>query len=68
MNIISDRDQLVFEYVNWQGEKNIRKVKPHRIWYGSTQWHPNPQWLLEATDIEKQEIRNFALKDIQKIW
>lgn len=57
---------LEFEYVNWEGEKASRKVKPIEIWYGKTEWHPEEQWLLRAIDVEKDAERNFALKDIIK--
>ena len=57
---------LKFEYVNWEGKKATRKVKPIKIWYGKTEWHPKKQWFLKAIDIEKDAERNFALKDIVK--
>lgn len=55
---------LEFIYKNWQGEKSMRRVRPLRFWFGSTQWHPEPQWLLEAIDIDKGEQRDFAIVDI----
>lgn len=33
-------------------------------YFDSNQWHPEPQWLMNATDVEKGELRTFALKDI----
>lgn len=62
----SDSQSLVFEYTNWQKLTGIRKVKPLEIWYGKTEWHPQKQWFLRAVDLEKNEERNFALKDILK--
>ena len=29
--------------------------------FGSTQWHPEPQWLLQAWDVDKDAERDFAL-------
>ena len=55
---------LVFQYLNWRGERATRRVHPKRVWYGSTEWHPEPQWFLEATDLEKEEVRDFAFKDM----
>jgi len=43
----------------------VRTVIPERVWFGSTEWHPEPQWLLEAFDIEKGERRSFAMADIR---
>lgn len=55
---------LRFEYINWEGKKAIRQVKPIEIWFGKTKWHPKKQWFLKAIDIEKDSERSFALKDI----
>lgn len=61
-----DTPELKFEYINWEGKKAIRRVSPIEIWYGKTEWHPKKQWLLRATDLDKNEERNFAVKDILK--
>lgn len=59
--------KLEFMYTNWSGETRLRSVEPISIWYGSTAFHKEPQWILEARDLEKNEIRNFAMRDIQGI-
>jgi len=59
-----DTPELKFEYTNWEGKKAIRRVRPIEIWYGKTEWHPKSQWFLKATDLDKKEERNFAVKDI----
>ena len=53
-------------YTNHRGETATRRILPHRISFGSTEWHPEPQWLLEATDLERNVERSFALKDIRE--
>lgn len=53
-------------YTNYKGETALRKIIPERIWFGSTEWHPEDQWLLDAHDLEKDALRNFAMKDIQQ--
>jgi|GEM_PF-770818 len=50
-------------YTNYRGEAAERTITPKRIWFGATEWHPEPQWLVTAFDAEKQADRNFALKD-----
>jgi hypothetical protein len=50
-------------YTNWRGETAERAIIPARVWFGSTDWHPEPQWFLKAMDTEKGEMRDFALKD-----
>lgn len=57
---------LKFKYKNWEGKIAVRKVKPLKIWYGKTEWHPKEQWLLKALDLDKNEKRDFAVKDIIK--
>lgn len=39
-------------------------IEPIKIWYGSTRWHPDEQWLLKAIDIDKGEERDFAMTQI----
>lgn len=53
-------------YTNWRGETAERSIEPIKIWFGSTEWHKEKQWLLKATDLEKIAERDFALKDIKK--
>jgi predicted DNA-binding transcriptional regulator YafY len=57
---------IFFDYKNWKGEEGTRKVVPIDIWFGSTQYHPEQQWLLKALDVDKQAERDFALNDIIK--
>lgn len=51
-------------YTNYRGEKGNRRISPKNIYYGSTQHHSEPQWLLSAYDMDKQAFRDFAMKDI----
>jgi hypothetical protein len=39
-------------------------VLPTRLYYGSSSWHPRRQWLLDALDLGKGELRTFAIADI----
>lgn len=58
---------MSFVYQNYRGEVGTRSAIPVRVYYGATKWHPERQWLLEALDTQKGEMRAFALKDILKI-
>ena len=61
-----DKDTVVrILYTNYRGETAIRQIVPQRVWYGSTEWHPETQWLLDAVDLEKNAVRAFALKDVR---
>jgi len=35
------------------------------VYWGTTEHHPEPQWLLQAFDIEKKEHRVFAMRQDQ---
>ena len=64
-------------YKNHRGETSVRLVRPLHdsetpdcfggrfvIIFGATQYHPEPQWLMRAFDINKDAERSFAMKDI----
>lgn len=55
-------------YENYRGETSIRHVIPRRIWFGSTEWHPEDQWLLEGYDLDRQEMRSYSLKEIRSFF
>ena len=50
-------------YKNWRGEEGIRHILPIRIFYDSTEWHPEKQWLIEVYDLDKKANRDYALYD-----
>lgn len=58
---------LTIRYRNYKGEEATRRIIPLRPWYGSTSFHPTHQWLLDATDVDKGELRTFAFRDILEI-
>ena len=54
-------------YTNYKGERAWRQILPVRIWYGSTEWHPEAQWFMDAEDVLRGCTRSFALSDIA-LW
>lgn len=56
--------QIEFEYCNWRGASQLRRVIPKRIWFGESEWHSGSQWFLEALDVDKGQVRDFALMDM----
>lgn len=62
-----NKQEINICYTNYRGETSIRKIIPIKIWFGKTDWHPEDQWLLDATDVEKNAVRSFSMKDI-KAW
>ena len=52
-------------YTNWQGKTAIRHIVPIEVKWETSEWHPEPQWILDAWDVEKDARRSFAMKDIR---
>ena len=61
----ADGPPLAFTYRNHRGQVAARRAFPIWIWFGSTKWHPEPQWLMRAFDFDKGEVRDFALRDME---
>jgi predicted DNA-binding transcriptional regulator YafY len=62
---MQDEKAIRILYTNYRGETALRTVIPERLHFGSTEWHPEPQWLLDALDLEKGQSRTFAMKDVR---
>lgn len=54
-------------YTNYKGETCERNITPINLYWGSTEFHPEEQWLLSALDNDKNQVRDFALKDMSPI-
>ncbi len=55
---------LTIDYTNYRGERSERRIVPKKIIFDSNEWHKEKQWLLEAHDVEKNQVRFFSIKDI----
>ena len=64
MSTSNDSEVVVIDYTNYRGERSSRRIRPIRIYFSSSEWHPGPQWLLDAYDEERRAQRSFAMKDI----
>jgi predicted DNA-binding transcriptional regulator YafY len=61
-----DTNQVVqVVYTNYRGETAKRTILPRRIWFGTCEWYPEDQWLLDAFDLDRGADRTFALKNIR---
>lgn len=56
-----------FDYKNHAGKTGKRRAQIISIFYGCNQWHKKEQWLLEAYDMDKQDFRFFAMKDMENV-
>lgn len=57
-------EHLVVRYTNYRGETAVRRLRPIMFWFGATEWHPKPQWLLKAVDSDRGVTRDFAVADM----
>ena len=55
---------VVIDYTNWKGERSLRTIEPMFLVFEENEYHKPAQWLLLATDLEKNAQRSFAMKDI----
>jgi len=57
---------VILDYTNHKGRRDLRRVVPtgHKLHWGSTEHHPDEQWLLEAYDLDRKALRTFAMKDV----
>lgn len=51
-------------YVNHRGERYWRTIRPRRLFFGVSDYYPDPQWLLEAFDCIKKADRTFSMANI----
>lgn len=56
--------EVLIDYTNWRGERSTRRIRPLRIEFENSEWHPDTQWVLYAVDVEKSAERAFAIRDI----
>jgi hypothetical protein len=62
--VMASVHEVQIDYTNWKGERAKRRIIPKQFWFGSNEWHPEPQWLLDAYDTEKEVSRTFAMNGI----
>jgi predicted DNA-binding transcriptional regulator YafY len=53
-------------YTNYRGETAYRRIVPKGLRFAATEWHPEPQWLLDALDLDRGAERSFTLKDVRE--
>jgi predicted DNA-binding transcriptional regulator YafY len=60
-----DNREVWIDYTNYKGERKWRHIIPRGIMFCTSDWHPDLQWVIYATDLDKDQPREFALKDIR---
>lgn len=56
--------QVNIVYTNYNGVTRLRRILPKVMFWGCNEYHQEMQWLLLATDLDINEERVFAMKDI----
>lgn len=65
LNSGMDSPYIRFFYRNWKGEFGYRTLKGvPMFWYGESPYHKGAQWFIKAHDVEKDDVRDYALVDI----
>jgi len=57
----------IIDYVNWRGQRRVRRVLPHYMRWGRSEFHPEHQWLFVATDLADGVQKEFAMSGI-RLW
>jgi hypothetical protein len=65
--VIQQGTKINFTYTNWRGETSKRRAIVLNLLYGSTEYHPEPQWLLKGFDLDKDAIRIYAIRDMKDV-
>jgi hypothetical protein len=63
---------VTFTYTNWRGVTEQRRAVFEKLFYGTTKWHSEPQWFVEAQDLGRPsdtdtKMRQFALRDMKDV-
>ena len=57
--------EVMIDYTNYRGVRAMRRIQPLSIEYASNEWHQDKTWLLKAVDVDKAEVRYYALDEIR---
>ena len=58
---------ITFLYKNWKGKTSYRECVVMGVFYGETEYHKGKQFLLKGFDLDKNEERIYAIKDMSEI-
>lgn len=55
------------DVTNYKGERHTRHIRADIVVFGTTEHHPEEQFLLAAWDIDRNVYRHFAMKNIHSM-
>jgi len=64
---MADPPQMEFTYTNWKGATKTRRALFSGLSWGCNEYHPEPQFLIDGYDLDKESPRTFALRDISDL-
>ncbi|MNS87165.1 hypothetical protein D3C72_1210990 [compost metagenome] len=64
---LKDGDIIEFDYLNWENKHSHRQAVFFNIVFGNSEFHPVKQWMVQCHDLDKNDERNFAAKDMSNI-
>lgn len=60
-----DQTEVEILYTNYKGRKALRCIRPEKIVFeAGNDYHPEPQWLLFAVDLEDGKLKAWAMSGI----
>lgn len=66
LNIDADQARVVeIKYINHRGQYRTYNVIPHSMTFNRNEWHKTEQWIMTATDVDRNVVREFAMQDIR---
>lgn len=54
----------MIDYTNHRGERRERRIVPYALEFETSEWHPEPQWVVVAKDLDKDAVRSFPVLNI----
>jgi hypothetical protein len=65
---VEEKNLVFIDYTNYRGERAWRLIDctNSKTRFGTSEYHTEPQWLMTALDVSKDEEREFAVKDIHE--
>lgn len=60
-NLTEGHPPVALDYTNHEGVRGVRRVKPLLIDYGTTDWHPEPGFLMPCWDMDRGAYRIYSL-------
>jgi predicted DNA-binding transcriptional regulator YafY len=58
---------LRFTYKNYKGNISKREVTVMYTFFGTDEWHPEPQWILAGYDSDKEGMRFYAMNNMTDV-